>query len=147
MTVVAQAAGSDPASVVYDALESATARRIDVLIADTAGRLHTQSGLMDELRKIKRVTSKIDPTAPHETLLVIDGGMGQNAIAQARVFHDAIGVDGLVLTKLDGTARGGAVFAIAQQLGLPLRFIGVGEGIEDLRDFEAEEFIKALLDA
>ena len=147
VTVVAQAAGSDPASVVYDALESATARQIDVLIADTAGRLHTQGGLMDELRKIKRVTTKIDPTAPHETLLVIDGGMGQNAIAQARVFHDAIGVDGLVLSKLDGTARGGAVFAIAQQLGLPLRFVGVGEGIEDLREFEAEEFIKALLDA
>ena len=102
---------------------------------------------MDELRKIKRVLSKIDPGAPHETLLVIDGAMGQNAIAQARVFHEAIGIDGLVITKLDGTARGGAVFAIAQQLGLPLRLIGVGEGIEDLRDFEAEEFIKALIDA
>ena len=102
---------------------------------------------MDELRKIKRVLTKIDSSAPHETLLVIDGAMGQNAIAQARVFHEAIGIDGLVVTKLDGTARGGAVFAIAQQLGLPLRLIGIGEGIEDLRDFEAEEFIKALLDA
>ena len=147
VTVVAQAPGADPASVVYDALESATARNIDVLIADTAGRLHTQGGLMDELRKIKRVMSKIDASAPHETLLVIDGGMGQNAISQARVFHEAIGIDGLVLTKLDGTARGGAIFSIAQQLGLPLRLIGVGEGIEDLRDFEAEEFIKALIDA
>jgi len=147
VTVVAQAPGADPASVVYDALQSASARNIDVLIADTAGRLHTQGGLMDELRKIKRVLTKIDPGAPHETLLVIDGAMGQNAIAQARVFHEAIGIDGLVVTKLDGTARGGAVFAIAQQLGLPLRLIGVGEGIEDLRDFEAEEFIKALLDA
>jgi fused signal recognition particle receptor len=147
VTVVAQAPGADPASVVYDALQSASARNIDVLIADTAGRLHTQGGLMDELRKIKRVLTKIDPGAPHETLLVIDGAMGQNAIAQARVFHEAIGIDGLVVTKLDGTARGGAVFAIAQQLGLPLRLVGIGEGIEDLRDFEAEEFIKALIDA
>jgi len=146
VAVVAQAPGADPASVVYDELESATARKIDVLIADTAGRLHTQSGLMDELRKIKRVASKIDPSAPHETLLVIDAGMGQNAITQARVFNDAIKVDGLVLTKLDGTARGGVVFAIAQQLGLPLRLIGVGEGVEDLRDFEAQEFINALID-
>jgi fused signal recognition particle receptor len=147
MTVIAQAPGADPASVIFDALESATARKIDVLIADTAGRLHTQGGLMDELRKIKRVASKIDSSAPHETILVIDGAMGQNAIAQAREFHNAIGVDGLVLTKLDGTARGGVVFAIAQQLGLPLRFIGVGEGIDDLRDFDALEFVKALLDA
>lgn len=146
ITVVAQAPGADPASVVYDALESATARKIDVLIADTAGRLHTQGGLMDELRKIKRVATKIDSTAPHETLLVIDAGMGQNAIVQAREFHNAVGIDGLVLTKLDGTARGGVVFAIAHQLGLPLRLIGVGEGIEDLRDFEAQEFVKALLD-
>ena len=146
VTVVAQAPGADPAAVVYDALESARARKIDVLIADTAGRLHTQGGLMDELRKIKRAASKIDASAPHETLLVIDAGMGQNAIAQAREFHNAIGVDGLVLTKLDGTARGGVVFAIAQQLGLPLRLIGVGEGIGDLRDFDAQEFVKALLD-
>jgi fused signal recognition particle receptor len=146
VNVVAQAPGADPAAVVYDALESATARKIDVLIADTAGRLHTQAGLMDELRKIKRVMSKIDPDAPHETLLVIDAGMGQNAIAQARIFNEAIGVDGLVLTKLDGTARGGVVFAIAQQLGLPLRLVGVGEGIDDLRDFDAQEFVKALID-
>ena len=144
--VVAQAPGADPASVVFDALESATARNVDVLIADTAGRLHTQGGLMDELRKIKRVMSKIDPDAPHETLLVIDAAMGQNAIAQARVFHEAVSVDGLVLTKLDGTARGGVVFAIAHQLGLPLRLIGVGEGIDDLRDFEAGDFVKALID-
>jgi fused signal recognition particle receptor len=147
VAVIAQQPGADPASVLYDALESATARKIDVLIADTAGRLHTQSGLMDELRKIKRVASKIDSGAPHETLLVIDAGMGQNAIAQAREFHEAIGVDGLVLTKLDGTARGGVIFAIAQQLGLPLRFVGVGEDIDDLRDFDADEFIKALIDA
>ncbi|MFT5445429.1 MAG: fused signal recognition particle receptor [Gammaproteobacteria bacterium] len=144
--VVAQAPGADPASVVFDALESATARNVDVLIADTAGRLHTQGGLMDELRKIKRVMSKIDPDAPHETLLVIDAAMGQNAITQARVFHEAVSVDGLVLTKLDGTARGGVVFAIAHQLGLPLRLIGIGEGIDDLRDFEAEDFVKALID-
>ena len=144
--VIAQAPGADPASVVFDALESATARNVDVLIADTAGRLHTQGGLMDELRKIKRVMSKIDPDAPHETLLVIDAAMGQNAIAQARVFHEAVSVDGLVLTKLDGTARGGVVFAIAHQLGLPLRLIGVGEGIDDLRDFEAGDFVKALID-
>ena len=147
VSVVAQQPGADPASVLFDALESATARKIDILIADTAGRLHTQGGLMDELRKIKRVASKIDTSAPHETLLVIDAGMGQNAIAQAREFHDAIGVDGLVLTKLDGTARGGVVFAIAQQLGLPLRLVGVGEGIDDLRDFNAQEFIDALIDA
>ena len=146
VAVVAQAPGADPASVVFDALESATAKNIDVLIADTAGRLHTQGGLMDELRKIKRVIGKIDPDAPHETLLVIDAGMGQNAIEQARVFHEAVSVDGLVLTKLDGTARGGVVFTIAQQLGLPLRLIGIGEGIDDLRDFEAEDFVKALID-
>lgn len=144
--VVAQAPGADPASVVFDALESATARSIDVLIADTAGRLHTQGGLMDELRKIKRVMSKIDADAPHQTLLVIDASMGQNAIAQAHAFHEAVTVDGLVLTKLDGTARGGVVFAIAHQLGLPLRLIGIGEGIDDLRDFEAGDFVKALID-
>jgi len=145
--VVSQHAGADPASVIYDALASARARGVDVLIADTAGRLHTQGGLMDELRKIKRVAAKLDPAAPHETLLVLDAGMGQNAIVQARQFHDALGVGGLVLTKLDGTAKGGAVFAIAHALGLPVRFVGVGEGIDDLRDFVAEDFVTALLDA
>jgi len=145
--VLSQHAGADPASVIYDALASARARGVDVLIADTAGRLHTQGGLMDELRKIKRVAAKLDPTAPHETLLVLDAGMGQNAIVQARQFNDAIGVDGLVLTKLDGTAKGGAMFAIAHALGLPVRMVGVGEGIDDLRDFVAEDFVKALLDA
>jgi len=144
--VVAQDAGADPASVVYDALASARARRVDVLIADTAGRLHTQGGLMDELRKVKRVAGKLDAQAPHEVLLVIDAGMGQNAIVQARQFHEAVGVTGIVLTKLDGTARGGVIFAIAEQLGLPVRMVGVGEGIDDLRDFDAEEFVRALLD-
>ena len=145
--VVAQHAGADPASVIYDALASARARGIDVLIADTAGRLHTQGGLMDELRKIKRVAGKLDPHAPHETLLVLDAGMGQNAIVQARQFHEAVGVTGLVLTKLDGTAKGGAILAIAHSLSLPVRLLGVGEGIDDLRDFAAEDFVKALLDA
>ena len=144
--VVAQHTGADPASVVYDALASARARKVDVLIADTAGRLHTQGGLMEELRKVKRVAGKLDARAPHETLLVIDAGMGQNAVVQARQFHEAVGVTGIVLTKLDGTARGGVTFAIAEQLGLPLRMVGVGEGIDDLRDFDAEEFVRALLD-
>jgi fused signal recognition particle receptor len=144
--VVAQQAGADPASVVYDALASARARGVDVLIADTAGRLHTQSGLMEELKKIKRVAAKLDSHAPHETLLVIDAGMGQNAIVQARQFHEAVGVTGIALTKLDGTARGGVVLAIAEQLGLPVRLVGVGEAAEDLRDFIANDFVHALLD-
>jgi len=145
--VVAQHTGADPASVVYDAFASARARKVDLVIADTAGRLHTQGGLMEELRKIKRVAAKLDPHAPHETLLVIDAGMGQNAVVQARQFHDAVGVSGIVLTKLDGTARGGVMFAIAEQLGLPVRMVGVGEGLDDLRDFDAEDFVRALLDA
>jgi fused signal recognition particle receptor len=145
--VVAQQPGADPASVVYDALESARARKMDVLIADTAGRLHTQGGLMEELKKIKRVAAKLDAEAPHETLLVIDAGMGQNSLVQARQFHEAVGLTGVVLTKLDGTARGGVVLAMAQQLGVPLRLVGVGEGPDDLRDFDAQEFVKALLDA
>jgi len=145
--VVAQSAGADPASVVYDALASARARGVDVLIADTAGRLHTQGGLMEELKKIKRVAGKLDPQAPHETLLVIDAGMGQNAVVQARQFHEAIGVTGIALTKLDGTARGGVVLAIAEQLGIPLRLVGIGESAEDLRDFDASDFVQALLDA
>lgn len=142
--VVAQHTGADSASVVFDALQSAQARSIDVLIADTAGRLHTQGNLMEELRKVRRVLGKLDAEAPHETLLVLDAGTGQNALAQAREFQRAVNTTGLILTKLDGTAKGGIVFAIAEQLGLPIRFVGVGETIEDLREFDAEEFVDAL---
>ena len=144
--VVAQDIGSDSASVIFDALQSAKARDIDVLIADTAGRLHTQSGLMDELRKVKRVLTKIDETAPHETLIVLDGGTGQNALSQAEQFNEAMELDGLVVTKLDGTAKGGVVFAIAEKTGLPIRFIGVGEKVADLEVFEATRFVDALID-
>jgi len=147
VTVVAQTSGADSASVIFDALQAAKARGADVLIADTAGRLHTQAGLMDELAKIKRVLGKIDPSAPHETLLVIDGNTGQNAVSQARLFHQAVGVTGLIVTKLDGTAKGGVVFALARELKIPIRFVGVGEGIFDLRNFDAEEFVDGLLPA
>ncbi len=143
--VIAQGSGADTASVIFDALQAAKSRGIDVLIADTAGRLHTQSNLMEELKKVKRVLGKIDEQAPHEVLLVLDAGTGQNALQQAQQFHQAIGVTGLALTKLDGTAKGGIIFAIAKRLGLPIRFIGVGEGIDDLRVFEAGEFVEALL--
>ncbi len=146
ITVVAQQSGADSASVIFDAIQSATARQMDVVIADTAGRLHTQSNLMEELKKIKRVMAKVDGSAPHEVLLVVDASTGQNALNQAVQFHEAVGVTGLVLTKLDGTAKGGIVFAIARRLGLPIRFIGVGEGIDDLRPFDAAEFVTALLD-
>lgn len=142
--VVAQDSGSDSASVIFDALQSAQARNIDVLIADTAGRLHTQSGLMDELRKVKRVLGKIDDTAPHETLIVLDGGTGQNALSQAETFNEAMQLDGLVVTKLDGTAKGGVIFAIAEKTGIPIRFIGVGEQVADLEVFEATRFVDAL---
>jgi len=142
--VIAQKQSQDPAAVIFDAMQSARARNIDILIADTAGRLHSQSSLMEELKKIKRVMQKHDAGAPHEILLVIDGGTGQNALAQAEQFNAAVGVTGLVLTKLDGTAKGGIIFAIADKLGIPIRFIGVGEGIEDLRPFDAEEFCDAL---
>ncbi len=144
--VVAQGTGADSASVIYDALESAKSRGIDIVIADTAGRLHTQNNLMDELIKIKRVMAKLDADAPHETLLVMDAGFGQNGLIQAQQFDQAMGLSGLVLTKLDGTAKGGILFAIAEKLGTPIRFIGVGEGIEDLREFHAREFVDALLD-
>ena len=144
--VIAQRSGADSASVIYDAIQAARARAVEVVIADTAGRLHTQSNLMEELKKVKRVIAKTDPDAPHEVLLVLDASTGQNALSQAVQFHQAVGVTGLVLTKLDGTAKGGIVFAIARRLGLPIRFIGVGEGIEDLREFEAAEFVAALLD-
>ena len=144
--VIAQATGADSASVIYDALEAATARKIDVLIADTAWRLHTKPILMDELAKITRVMKKIDPDAPHEVMLVVDAGNGQNALNQAVEFHSAVGLTGITLTKLDGTAKGGIIFAIADRLGVPIRFIGVGEGIEDLRPFDADEFVKALFE-
>jgi len=146
INVVAQGTGADSASVIYDAIESAKSKNIDVIIADTAGRLHTQTNLMDELIKIKRVMGKLDNSAPHETLLVMDAGFGQNGLTQAQQFNDAMGLSGLVLTKLDGTAKGGILFAIAEKLGIPIRFIGVGEGIDDLREFHAGEFVDALLD-
>ena len=143
--VIKQGQGADSASVIYDALQSAQARGIDVLIADTAGRLHTQMSLMDELEKIKRVMSKLDPGAPHETLLVLDAVTGQNALAQASHFRDSVGISGLVLTKLDGTAKGGMIFSVAEQLQTPIRYIGVGETVDDLRTFDHEEFVDALL--
>jgi fused signal recognition particle receptor len=143
--VIAQPTGADSASVIYDALEAAKARDVDILIADTAGRLHTQSNLMEELKKVKRVMGKVDDTAPHEVMLVVDAGTGQNALQQAQQFDQAVGVTGITLTKLDGTAKGGIIFAIANKTGLPIRFIGVGEKIDDLRTFEAGEFVDALL--
>ncbi|MFZ4790544.1 MAG: signal recognition particle-docking protein FtsY [Candidatus Competibacteraceae bacterium] len=146
IAVIAQRHGADSASVIYDAIQAGQARGIDVVIADTAGRLHTQANLMAELKKIKRVMGKVDPTAPQEVLLVLDASTGQNALNQAVQFHEAVGVTGLILTKLDGTAKGGIVFAIARRLGLPIRFIGVGESIEDLREFDAAEFVAALLE-
>lgn len=144
--VIAQHTGADSASVIYDAVEAAKAREVDVLIADTAGRLHNKDNLMEELKKVVRVMKKIDDTAPHEVMLVLDAGTGQNALSQASHFRDAVGVTGLTLTKLDGTAKGGVIFAICQQLGLPIRFIGVGEQVDDLRPFEAQDFIDALFD-
>ncbi len=144
--VIAQHSGADSASVIFDAIEAGKARNVDVVIADTAGRLHTQSNLMEELKKVKRVIGKLDDSAPHEVLLVLDAGTGQNALNQAQQFHAAVDVTGLALTKLDGTAKGGIIFAIGRKLGLPIRFIGVGEGIEDLRVFDAEEFIDALFE-
>ncbi|MGD9600217.1 MAG: signal recognition particle-docking protein FtsY [Gammaproteobacteria bacterium] len=143
--VVAQGTGADPASVIFDAYAAARARAVDVLIADTAGRLHTQSGLMAELGKIRRVLGKQHPAAPHETMLVLDATMGQNALQQARTFHAAVKLDSVVLTKLDGTAKGGIVFALAEELKLPLRFVGVGEQFDDLQVFDAEDFVAALL--
>ena len=143
--VIAQHSGADSASVIFDALQSAKARNIDILIADTAGRLHTQSNLMEELKKVKRVMAKLDEQAPHEVMLVLDAGTGQNALSQAVQFKDAVNVTGLTLTKLDGTAKGGIIFAIAKKTGLPIRYIGVGESIDDLRPFQAEEFVDALL--
>jgi len=144
IAVIAQHTGSDSAAVAFDALQSAKAKNIDVLLIDTAGRLHTQDNLMAELGKIKRVITKIDDTAPHEVLLVLDASIGQNAINQAEQFQKAVNVSGLCMTKLDGTAKGGIVFAIAKKLEIPIRYIGVGEHIDDLRTFNAKEFVEAL---
>jgi fused signal recognition particle receptor len=142
--VVAQHTGADSASVIYDGVQSAQAKGIDVLIADTAGRLHTKSNLMDELKKVKRIIGKLDETAPHEVLLVLDAGTGQNALSQTRLFNETVALTGLVLTKLDGTAKGGIIFALAKQFKIPIRYIGIGEGIDDLQDFDAEAFVNAL---
>ena len=143
--VISQGEGADPASVIFDAVEAAKARDIDVVIADTAGRLHTQSHLMDELRKIKRVVQKHDPYAPHEVMMVLDATTGGNALNQAVQFHEAIGLTGLTLTKLDGTAKGGIVLAVAKRLSLPIRYVGLGEGLDDLEVFEAGAFVDALI--
>jgi len=145
--VIAQNTGSDTASVIYDALASAKARKIDLLLADTAGRLHTQSNLMDELKKVKRVIQKLDKNAPHEIMLIVDASIGQNALIQAKEFHQALGLTGITVTKLDGTAKGGILFAIAQQLDVAIRYIGVGEGIDDLQVFDAQKFTQALLNS
>lgn len=146
VAVVAQHTGADSASVIYDALSAARSRKVDVLIADTAGRLHNKSHLMEELKKVQRVMAKLDANAPHEVMLVVDAGTGQNAISQAETFGESIPVTGIALTKLDGTAKGGVIFALAKQLGIPIRFIGVGESLEDLRPFEAKPFTDALFD-
>ncbi|MBV7584030.1 signal recognition particle-docking protein FtsY [Pseudomonas sp. PDM33] len=146
IAVIAQHTGADSASVIFDAVQAAKARGVDVLIADTAGRLHTKDNLMEELKKVRRVIGKLDQTAPHEVLLVLDAGTGQNAINQAKQFNNAVELTGLALTKLDGTAKGGVIFALAKQFGLPIRYIGVGEGIDDLRTFEADAFVRALFE-
>ncbi len=147
VSVIAQGTGADSASVIYDALTAAKARNVDVLIADTAGRLQSKKNLMDELSKIRRVLSKFDESAPHEVMLVLDAGTGQNAISQAMLFQEAVNVSGLTIAKLDGTAKGGVIFAIAKQLKLPIRFIGVGEQLDDLQPFVAREFVDALFDS
>ncbi|MBI4684564.1 MAG: signal recognition particle-docking protein FtsY [Nitrospirae bacterium] len=144
--LVKHQSGSDPAAVAFDAIESAKHKNIDIVIIDTAGRLHTKSPLMEELKKVKRVVEKTMPGAPQEVLLVVDATTGQNALRQAQLFNEAIGVTGIALTKLDGTAKGGIVFAIKKELGIPVRLIGIGEGIDDLRDFDTKEFIGALFD-
>lgn len=142
--VIAQHTGADSASVIFDAVQAAQSRNIDVLIADTAGRLHNKDNLMEELKKVVRVMGKLDESAPHEVMLVLDAGTGQNALAQAKHFQEAVGVTGISLTKLDGTAKGGIIFAISKQLNLPIRFIGVGEQVDDLRPFDANDFVAAL---
>ncbi|MDH4230783.1 MAG: signal recognition particle-docking protein FtsY [Nitrospirota bacterium] len=144
--IVKHQSGSDPSAVVFDAIEAARARNIDIVIIDTAGRLHTKSPLMEELKKVKRVCEKAMPGAPHEILLVIDATNGQNALAQAKIFNEAVGITGIALTKLDGTAKGGIIFAIKKEFNIPVKLIGVGEGIEDLQDFATDDFVKALFD-
>jgi fused signal recognition particle receptor len=144
--VVKHQSGSDPSAVVFDAVEAARARGTDIVIIDTAGRLHTKSSLMEELKKVKRVCEKAMPGSPHETLLVIDATNGQNALAQAKMFNETIGITGIALTKLDGTAKGGIIFAIKKELNVPVKLIGVGEGVDDLQDFVTEDFVKALFD-
>lgn len=143
--VIAQQAGADPAAVIFDAMDAASARDIDILLADTAGRLQSQTGLMDELAKVKRVIARRDETAPHEIMLVLDASQGQNALVQAQKFHEALGLTGLTVTKLDGSAKGGILLAIADQIGIPVRFIGIGEAAEDMQPFSATEFADALL--
>ena len=142
--VIKHKEGADPSAVVFDAVSAAKARAVDVLIVDTAGRLHTKSNLMEELKKVARIVSRELPGAPHETLLVLDGNTGQNALVQAKMFHEAVGVTGIVLTKLDGTSKGGIVFAISKELSIPVKFVGIGEAIEDLRTFDPREFVEAL---
>ena len=144
--VVKHQSGSDPSAVVFDAIEAAKARGTDIVIIDTAGRLHTKSPLMEELKKVRRVCDKAFPGAPHEVLLVVDATTGQNALRQAQIFHDTVGVTGIALTKLDGTAKGGIVFAIKKELNIPVKLIGVGEGIDDLQDFAPQDFVNALFD-
>ena len=143
--VVSQQAGADPAAVIFDAWEAARARGVDILLADTAGRLQSQTGLMDELAKVKRVVARRDETAPHEVMLVLDASQGQNALVQAEKFHAALGLTGITVTKLDGTAKGGILLAIANKLGVPVRFIGIGEAADDMQPFSADEFVDALL--
>jgi fused signal recognition particle receptor len=143
--VIKHKEGADPSAVVFDAVAAAKARSVDVLIVDTAGRLHTKSNLMEELKKVSRILSRELPGAPHETLLVLDGNTGQNALVQAKMFHEKVGVTGIVLTKLDGTSKGGIVFAIYKELMIPVKFVGIGEAIEDLRSFDPREFVDALL--
>jgi fused signal recognition particle receptor len=145
--VIAQQSGADPAAVIFDAWEAAKARNIDVLLADTAGRLQSQTGLMDELAKIKRVIARLDPSAPHEIMLVLDSSQGQNALVQAEKFHETLGLTGITITKLDGSAKGGILLAIANRLRIPVRFIGIGEAAEDMQPFSASEFVSALLTA
>jgi fused signal recognition particle receptor len=144
--IVKHKSGADPAAVAYDALSAAIARKMDYVIVDTAGRLHTKVNLMEELKKIKRVLGKLDPSAPHEVLMVLDATTGQNALSQARLFTEALGVTGIVLTKLDGTAKGGIVVAIHQELGIPVKYIGVGESLDDLKPFHPDEFVRALFE-
>ena len=146
VTVVAQQTGSDSASVIYDAIHSAKAKNIDVIIADTAGRLQNKSNLMSELQKIVRVIKKAIPNAPHETMITLDAGTGQNALSQLKIFNEAVGLTGLTLTKLDGTAKGGVIFALAEEFDIPIRYVGVGESIDDLREFNSKDFIEALFE-